>query len=486
MVSENRRKKQKKQDSQPDVSAPRESLVTDAFLDLANEYIAGIDSGEIDTVNFRQKLDEAIKNYNITKVESCIKTLGGLSSCDPEGPPTWIVSYLEFLLEFCRVKGWCEAKNVCGEISYVIMFLSHVNEQRTKSSSAVMSDLIRMEHAEHKIMLEYGNFCLSQYLKLLSEPGNTNAYIALCDIEFKLSNLVEMSNGKEEFLSIYSKVLTKKLKKIDLVDWVKKCDQLIHGIKLYSDNSIIHLAHIKIEAFFASRPADESGDGLIKPEDAVKPGSSLNEPKTKSLSPGALTDLLANILLSEDLPSLYYCFGTILECLKRETEPEKMVGDCAEMFELLSMDASEESLKSLLSLASNLAYAFPDNESVITAYGWVQYQKMKYLKPSQKIPARIDFIKFISDHPQNEDLRKIFTSGNWNIRSKPGIGELVERKYEIDTWLSQFLEFDERLIDLYSNLLYDLASIQKTSDSVKTIGILEDFLEEHNKKPDIS
>ena len=470
-------------DLSPHISELKKACVPDSFIALANEYIAGVFSGEEDTGAFFHKIVEALDNVDISDLKTCYKTLEEIASSHAGTRIMWL-AYIKFMIAFCRVKGWSEAGQECCELPIHLTFLSHVL-QYEDSSSCDLTDLDRMSRAEEALQLEYGNFCLSQSIKWRDGAENVSSHYMVEDILFRMPKLIELSKGKEAFLSIYSAILTGKINKYSAADMVKKSDQLSRGNQSFKNNSIIHLAQIIIDSFLAPRPDDLYGDESVIPADVAKPGYSLSNMETKSDRPGVLTHLLANILLTEDLPNLYFCFDTILECLKRETEPDQKVREFAEMFEFLSINASAESLKSLFSLTANLSYRFPDNESVITAYGWVQYHRTKHLRPSQKIPARIDFIQLISDHPHNEELRKIFTSGDWNIRLKPGIGELIERKYEIDTLLSQFLEFDKGLIDLYANLLYDIASLQKTSDSVKTVGVLEYFLEKHYKDADI-
>jgi len=118
-------------------------LVSDALYDLVSECIAGTRSFESGTDEFYSKIKETLKYARFADIKKYVKKLDELTYLYSPVRSLPII-YAMTLLAVCNTQGW----------------------QKPSQQREEAFDIIKTLPEERLLMLEYGNFCLSQYSKI--------------------------------------------------------------------------------------------------------------------------------------------------------------------------------------------------------------------------------------------------------------------------------------------------------------------------------
>lgn len=462
------------QNSLPCTSEHQGELNPDSFLALANEYIAHEGSTEQSADIFYNRIEETLKNEPFADIQIYVEKFNDLTRLHPKDRRIRII-HVKTLLAVCRAKGWNESSQERFEVQMNLRLISHHDLVGDDCKIINVMNIINTIPEEKMLVLEYGNFCLSQYSKITAGAENAaSVYNDLQEIQFEVAKLVDISKGKEEILSIYSQVLAEKIKSFDL-NRIEKITKKLRGPdKSLNSNPIIHLAHMKSTFLTFSKLMD-----------AATNKSLFRKTETDFDLANVFADLLTNILLTEEVCDLHYFHECIFQYLHEKTESEINVSEYAGMIEFLSIGASADDLAVLVTLGSQLLYTFPTNESVATAHAYILLKRMKFLPPEGIKAYRNRIIELICNHPQNQEIKAIFAVEFDVIASKLSLSDMLERKMEIETSLSQFLDCDKRLIKLYVFLLLSITELQTVSAANRTMEVMEKFAEKHKENSDV-
>lgn len=428
-------------------------LVSDALYDLINACIADTSSYESGTNEFYSKIKETLKNARLADIKKYVKKLSELTYMYSYTGSLRIV-YAMTLLAVCNALGW----------------------QKTRQERGEAFDIIRTLPEERLLMLEYGNFCLSQYSKMITESENAGSVDkSLRAIQHEAGKLVCISKGREEILSIYSAILAEQLKSYDLDKVESLTDNLRFLDESFDSDPLIYLAYMKSTLLT-----------FYKLSDAAKCETMFRQTEMDFGITNVFADLLTNIILTEEIEELGYFQKYLFQYMDKETKSEIQLSEYAGMLAFMSIDIREKRLAQLVSAGKAFLDAFPAFERVETAYGYILYSGMNFSESEDSRYYRKELIRLICKCPENKKIRELFEAELDAETCDAGLLDLLERKREIETSLRKFLNSDEELIKQYALLLQKIAILQTLSDAIRTMEVLDHFKQKHTKNADVN
>jgi len=441
------------QDLFPNSAKYQGDLVSDALDDLVSGCIADFRSFVSGTDEFYSKIKETLKYARFTDIKKYVKKLDDLSYLYSPVRSLPII-YAMTLLAVCNTQGW----------------------QKTSQEREEAFDIIKTLPEERLLMLEYGNFCLSQYSKMITESENAGSvYKSLREIQREVRRLICVSKGREEILSIYSAILAEQLKSYDLDKAESISENLRRQNEFIDSNALIYLSYMKSTLLSFSK--------LLN---ATKSESLFRQTEMDFGMTNVFSDLLTNLLLTEEIKELGYFQKYLFQYMDKETEGEIQLNEYAGMLAFMSIDISAEKFAQLVSVGKELLDAFPAKERVETAYGYILYRGMNDLESEDSQRYRKELIRLICIYPENEKIRGLFAGELDSVTCDDGLLDLVERKREIETSLRKFLDFDEELIKQYVRLLEIMSILQTLPNAIMTMKVMDRFKQKHAENVDVA
>jgi len=453
MDNDSHEKELNNQNLSPNSAKYQGDLVSDALYDLVSECIAGTRSFVSGTDEFYSKIKETLKNARFADIKKHVKKLDELSYMYSY---TWSlrIIYAMTLLAVCNTQGWQKGRQERGEAF----------------------DIIKTLPEERLLMLEYGNFCLSQYSKLIIGSEKSGSVCKdLRIIQHEVGKLICISEGREEILSIYSAILAEQLKSYDRDKVESITDNLRFLDESFDSDPLIYLAYMKSTLLT-----------FYKLSETAKCESMFCQTEMDFGITNVFTDLLTNIILTEEIEELGYFQKYLFQYMDKETKSEIQLSEYAGMLAFMSIDIREKKFAQLVSAGKIFLDAFPEKERVETAYGYILYSGMNFSESEDSRYYRKELIRLICKCPENVKIRELFAAELDSVTCDDGLLDLVERKREIETSLRKFLDFDEELIKQYVRLLEIMSIVQTLPNAIMTMEVMDRFKQKHAENVDVA
>lgn len=426
--------------SNPDISEPQKNRSTDALLALANEYINHVGSSEQRVVIF-YRIGEKLQHAKLREIETYYQYFKSLHFLDAQDKRV-MVMFIKVTLAVCKIKGMGEAQQ---ENTIVRMLIKHLvrADWMNFDEPPIREEVVVNFPEEKMLLLEYADFCLSQYSEYLIKDRNaTSEGYILSHIEYSASEIVEISQCDKEVLNVYSKILSEKIKAYSTGGIQELSEKLRSLVETFSGNSIIIAAYLKSTFLYGSKLLDPGTRKAL-----------LGKTEEEFCKKNIFVDLLSNIILAEDTAGLCTFHQFLYKYMNDEKDTGILVDEYAGTIKLLNMLVKDHEIPEMMNLGSALLSLFPQNKNVVTAYGHILKRRIKSLPQVKRKSYRKEFSKLICKHPDNMEIEEILTSEVAEMDGYENLWDMLEIKQELETTLWQWVVHNDKLKKQYVRLL---------------------------------